>query len=52
MKPYSIDLRQKIVDSYDCGEGSIRTIAERFRVSADCVRRLLKQQREQGTIAP
>jgi transposase len=51
MKPYSLDLRQKMVDSYSDGEGSIRTIAERFRVSADCVRRLLKQNREDGTIA-
>jgi transposase len=52
MKPYSLDLRQKMVDSYCDGEGSIRTIAERFRVSADCVRRLLKQNREEGTITP
>jgi transposase len=52
MKPYSIDLRQKMVDSYSHGEGSIRMIAERFRVSADCVRRLVKQHREAGTIVP
>jgi transposase len=52
MKPYSIDLRQKIVDTYSNGEGSIRTIAKRFRVSTDCVRRLVKQHRMSGTIAP
>ena len=33
MKPYSTDLRQKIVDAYKKGEGSLRAIAKRFSVS-------------------
>ena len=42
MKPYSLDLRQKIVESYKNQEGSIRHLAKRFKVSPDCVRRLVK----------
>ncbi|MEM9219035.1 MAG: transposase [Cyanobacteria bacterium P01_F01_bin.150] len=52
MKSYSLDLRQRIVDAYSAGEGSIRQLAKRFKVSPDCVRRLLKQVRETGSIHP
>ncbi|NJL41327.1 MAG: transposase [Leptolyngbyaceae cyanobacterium SM1_4_3] len=52
MRPYSCDLRQKIVELYNNGEGSIRQLADRFVVSPDCVRRLLKQERETHSIAP
>jgi putative transposase len=52
MRPYSCDLRQRIVDLYNSGDGSIRQLAHRFAVSPDCVRRLLKQERETHSIAP
>ena len=52
MKSYSLDLRQKIVDSYENNEGSIRQLAKRFKVSPDCVRRLLKRFYTDGTIEP
>lgn len=52
MKFYSLDLRQKVIDSYISGEGSIRKLAKRFKVSPDFVRRLIKRNREDGTIAP
>ncbi len=52
MKPYSIDLRQRIVDSYTAGEGSIRQLAKRYKVGPDCVRRLLKRHRETGSVKP
>lgn len=52
MKPYSSDLRQKIVESYEKQEGSIRQLARRFKVSPDCVRRLLKRFYTEGTIEP
>lgn len=42
MRPYSCDLRQKIVSLYNQGEGSIRQLAHRFAVSPDFVQRLLK----------
>lgn len=52
MRPYSSDLRQRIVDLYQQGKGSIRKLAERFEVSPDFVRRLLKTYRATGSIAP
>ncbi|MGV2829380.1 helix-turn-helix domain-containing protein [Myxosarcina sp. GI1(2024)] len=52
IKPYSLDLRQKIVDSYEQQEGSIRQLAQRFKVSSDCVKRLLKRYYTEGTIKP
>ena len=33
MKPYSDDLRQKVVDAYQQEEGSQRELAKRFSVS-------------------
>lgn len=52
MKPYSLDLRQKIVDAYAEGGISQRKLAKNFRVTLSFVQSLLKQQRELGTIAP
>ena len=52
MNSYSLDLRQKIVDCYENKDGSIRQLAQRFKVSPDCVRRLLKRFYEEGTIEP
>ena len=52
MKPYSLDLRQRIVDSYTNGEGSIRQLAKHYKVGPDCVRRLLKRYRETGSVQP
>lgn len=51
MKPYSLDLRQKIVDAYAVGNISQRKLANNFRVTTSFVQSLLKQQRELGTIA-
>lgn len=52
MKPYSLDLRQRIIESYHQGEGSIRQLAARYKVGRDCVRRLIKRHRETGSVAP
>uniref|UniRef100_B8HXD4 Transposase n=1 Tax=Cyanothece sp. (strain PCC 7425 / ATCC 29141) TaxID=395961 RepID=B8HXD4_CYAP4 len=52
MKPYSIDLRQKIVDVFVEGQTSQRQIALQFRVAYSFVRKLIKQYRETGAIAP
>ena len=52
MKPYSLDLRQKIIDAYTNAEGSIRKLAQRFKVSPDFVRRLVTRHKREGTIAP
>ena len=52
MKPYSLDLRQKVVETYEAGGISQRQLAKTFRVTASFVQDLLKQKRESGTIAP
>jgi len=51
-KPYSIDLRQKIVDTYENKEGSIRKLAKRFKVSKHFVAELLKRVKQTGQVAP
>lgn len=50
MKAYSNDLRQKILEAYLKGEGSIRQVAKRFSVSKSFVEKLLKRYRETDQI--
>ena len=52
MKAYSLDLRQKIVDVYQNESISQRQLAKRFGVAKSFVIKLLKQQRETGSIEP
>lgn len=52
MNPYSLDLRQKILEAYENGEGSQRQLAKRFRVSLAFVQRLLNRYHKEGTIEP
>ena len=52
MKPYSLDFRQKIFDTYKIGEISQRDLAKRFCVSLSFIEKLLKQYRETNNIAP
>lgn len=51
MKPYSLDLRQKIVDAVDSGL-THEDVADRFAVSTDTVSRYLKRRRETGSLDP
>ena len=50
-RPISLDLRQRIVASYDQNEGTREEIAQRFRVSLGMVKKLLQQRRQTGDIA-
>ena len=52
MRPYSMDLRQRIAAAVDHGEGSLRQIARRFRVSLSFVARLLRRRRQTGALEP
>ncbi len=52
MKPYSVDLRQRVVDAYAEGEGTIDQLAERFSVSPSSVERWVRRQKATGTVAP
>lgn len=52
MKPYSLDFRRKIVETYVNEPISQRKLANRFRISLSFVEKLLKQLRETGELAP
>jgi transposase len=52
MDPYSIDLRQRIVEAHHKGEGSVRELAQRFVVSPNTVQNYLNLERETGSVAP
>lgn len=52
MKAYSVDLRQKILETYKNKEGSIRQVSQRFKVSRSFVQKLLKQDQQTGSLAP
>ncbi len=50
-RPISLDLRQRILDSYDQNDGNREEIAQRYRVSLGMVKKLLQQRRHTGEIA-
>jgi|SRR5215472_5703065 len=52
MRTLSVDLRQRILASYDNEEGTRAEVAQRFRVSLAMVKKLLQQRRRTGDIAP
>lgn len=52
MKPYSMDLRQRIIAAVEQGDSSIRKIAKRFSVSKNTVERLITRKRTLGHIKP
>jgi transposase len=52
MRAYSLDLRQRIVDAYTHGEGSMRELAERFAVALNTVQSYVLLARTKGTPAP
>ena len=52
MHSHSVDLRQRIVQSYLAGEGSIREIAKRFVVSPVTVQGYLKLYKQKGNLFP
>jgi transposase len=52
MRPYSEDLRQRVIDAVDQREGSLRQLAGRFRVSLSFIQRLLRHRRQTGSIRP
>jgi transposase len=52
MKPYSLDLRQRVLDAWQRGEGSQRQLAARFSVHLTFVRNLLRLYRQSGSLEP
>src|SRR5437660_5207543 len=52
MRPYSQDLRQRVLDTIQRRDGSVRQIARRFLVSLSFVTRLLQLHRSTGSLQP
>jgi transposase len=51
MAPYSLDLRKKIVSTYEAGNTSIRKVAKQFQVATRTVQQLLNQYRATGELS-
>lgn len=51
MRTLSLDLRERILASYDNADGTRDQIATRYRVSLGMVKKLLQQRRRTGDIA-
>jgi transposase len=52
MKPYSRDLRERVIEAYARGEGTQKGLAKRFAVSLSSVARWLRDYRAKGSVAP
>jgi len=52
MRTLSLDLRERILTSYDQEEGTREEVALRYRVSLGMVKKLLQQRRRTGEIGP
>lgn len=52
MRAYSLDFRQKIIDTYHNTPISQRQLAKKFNVSLSVVTRLLKKWKETGNLEP
>jgi transposase len=50
--PASIDLRQRLVDAYEAGDGSLRELAEEFRVHFNTAWNWVQRYRATGSVAP
>jgi transposase len=49
-KAYSNDLRRKLLEAYDRGEGSLRELAERFGVSSSYAWKISAQRKRTGKV--
>src|SRR4029079_8235411 len=52
MRPYSDDLRIRVIEAIERGQESWRQIARRFVVDVSFVIRLVRSYRETGTVQP
>lgn len=52
MKPLSLDIRLRIAQAYEQGEGTQAQIARRFKVGKATVERLVRLKRVTGSLVP
>ena len=49
---HPLELRERVVDAYEAGEGSYAVLAERFRVGSASVKRWVRLRRRNGHVWP
>jgi transposase len=52
MRPYSTDLRERVVAAYRRGEGSVRDLADHFEIAPRTIENWLLLVRETGSVVP
>jgi putative transposase len=52
MKPYSLDMRQKIANTYEAGNTSVRKVAERFLVRQKYGTEITQTKKRDSKITP
>jgi transposase len=52
MQAYSLDLRHRVVEACEQGQGSIAEIADQFSVSTYFIKKMLRQCRQTSDLAP
>jgi transposase len=52
MRAYSLDRRTRVVDAVDKQLGTQKAVASLFGVGCTVIKKLLRQRRESGTLAP
>ncbi len=52
MRAYSLDLRQRVVSTYEAGQTTIKEVAKRFSVGETFVKKMLWQKRSSGVVPP
>ena len=50
--PLPIELRERVIEAIDNGEGTQQEIAERFGIKRNCIVTWLRLRRETGSLAP
>ena len=52
MQAYSLDLRKRVVTTYENGMETIQEVAERFSVSRSFIKKMLARKRSTGDVKP
>lgn len=51
MRPYSLDLRTRVLADFDAGM-TVQSVAEKYRISTKCIRDLRQLREETGQLNP
>ena len=52
MKPYSLDLRQRVIEAYETGQVSQRQLAQQFSIALSTLQAWIQRKRRTGSVAP